>query len=690
MSDKFNNDELINEFIELLKITNTDINNITDVKTTFIKLLTDKSIKNIENLDFINSLKRSCEFDFNLTQRKINKIIFEITKIVHHHFIEDLELNHIFYYPNGDVNFLSYTKDDRYLISTCQSKYGRVILWETNNYMPVYEDEFYHYGVDVSILDYNQELLLTSAFDMFISSFDINTQQKDSVTLNKIEEIFGSERFEISNAILSSCKKYLVCQNDPTPEIGNLMLVTFKIDESKEYIDFILLNYLSVNEKVRCLSLLINQKTNSDLAVFILNNTIYFYNFYENIVVKEVIFKDQLINLSTSRNGDFICVLVRLKDNLYELILYKVCQDNDIALDIYLKLESNNSFNFYFSNDSSSLVITNNSKTKMLDLKSRLFVKEIDIKFDECVALSNSNKYIATSINRTISIYDIETNKKIKYLKQHMNFVNYIAILNENEFVTAGDGELIFWRIDSLSAVSTIDSYEINFTFLFYDKFNNYLICNGYSNQVIVFNLNDKSEIIKIETELNNIDKCLSINEKIIVMGDNKITIYNFDGKKEKELNLFNEEINDIFLDNESSQLLCTGNRGDVLILCSNTFVEIDRKILNKRILNILCNNDYIVYVHKSNEIIVTDKNFNFIRLLTGHNGKITHLKILEKYLITSCENGFIKVWDLETGKYNSFFSNHGLGIDNFDINEQLKVIISVGSYNNEVRLWKF
>jgi len=189
-------------------------------------------------------------------------------------------------------------------------------------------------------------------------------------------------------------------------------------------------------------------------------------------------------------------------------------------------------------------------------------------------------------------------------------------------------------------ALQKIFSLTDNYTnsFLFQDK-------SLYEKRVEVLNLLDLNDDEKKLTESKEFSLALNSNPKNYEDLLNLIQKYN-------NMKIF--QISNIFNIQNKLPPSIINNIFNYMVSWKNpTTRTLDLKNLNneKSFIDNCLINDFYIFFSLNNEIYIYDiKTFEFITILKGHYGYITHLKVNKKFLYSLCDIR-IKIWDLDTFK---------------------------------------
>jgi len=166
-----------------------------------------------------------------------------------------------------------------------------------------------------------------------------------------------------------------------------------------------------------------------------------------------------------------------------------------------------------------------------------------------------------------------------------------------------------------------------------------------YEKRVEVLNLLDLNDDEKKLTESKEFSLALNSNPKNYEDLLNLIQKYN-------NMKIF--QISNIFNIQNKLPPSIINNIFNYMVSWKNpTTRTLDLKNLNneKSFIDNCLINDFYIFFSLNNEIYIYDiKTFEFITILKGHYGYITHLKVNKKFLYSLCDIR-IKIWDLDTFK---------------------------------------
>ena len=233
----------------------------------------------------------------------------------------------------------------------------------------------------------------------------------------------------------------------------------------------------------------------------------------------------------------------------------------------------------------------------------------------------------------------------------------------------------------------------------------------GESNEINIYNI-DNQEIIKkilLPEEIISKDDYNSVvissiknANKLFIISEKEIAILNIDNEKiEKRIKL-NTKLNkaNCTLSHDGKYLYYVdSSKKNIIIVNIEKEVILEKNIPNKILIDLIessNNNQFLFLVSKKN-IYKMDINDNkIVKEFNGHKKDITSIKITpnDKLLLSGDKDGFIKVWDIETGKkirdieINEKGSSHG--ISKIEISSNGKYVLSSPYLNfSKEKLWE-
>lgn len=199
-------------------------------------------------------------------------------------------------------------------------------------------------------------------------------------------------------------------------------------------------------------------------------------------------------------------------------------------------------------------IFNNKNVEKYSYFFSEDYICDFDIndtgEFGVCCGISSDSG----DINSFIYLLDFKQESFKNKIKLDHNMAYKIKYLNNNNIIIIGDNYLIILNKD----FKNIKKYDFCNKFVkFYDIKKNNGICyfltsdtkNSNKYEVHVINTLKKEAVFNIEQD--NVKNILYTGNRIIVLSQNKIDIYNTDGKLEKTINI-TDNLNIIFGDSNS------------------------------------------------------------------------------------------------------------------------------------------
>lgn len=232
---------------------------------------------------------------------------------------------------------------------------------------------------------------------------------------------------------------------------------------------------------------------------------------------------------------------------------------------------------------------------------------------------SRDGKYLAIAGgNKTISIYDAISFKKIKELYGHQELVFDLAFSNDNKHLLSGswDGTMIVWDMSTLEPEKRFDLGNVS----------------PYS---VSFDAND---VYAISGDL----------------GDN-INYFEIDSKKIfRDLIGHTKAISDMSFKPDGSRLVSVSWDNTIKIWDASTGMQLKKRKLSETPVYSVCTDDkFILTGDASQTIKVWSWDMNQVQVLVGHGAAVTDIQISSDnlYIISRAANGEVIVWDYQTKK---------------------------------------
>ena len=297
--------------------------------------------------------------------------------------------------------------------------------------------------------------------------------------------------------------------------------------------------------------------------------------------------------------------------------------------------------------------------------------------------INNIIYLVYTNKNKSIIIFDIVNNKKINEIKNAhneniRNFRYYFDRINKRDLIisiSASDNNIKIWNANNFECLLNIQNINEN----------------GSLFSANIVNDNNKIYIITSNCNFEGLSE--------------SIKVYDFNGKKVKEINDSNERtfFIDSYYDTKLSNIyILTGNEGYV-----KSFDYINNKIYQKYSDNndkrahnsiIICNTG-----GKEDINLIESSLIGNIRIWNFHSGKLlSKIKIKRKelfgiclwnndYLFVGCNDNSIKLIELNSGNIIKDLYEHNSEVITIKkiIHPQYgECLISQGADNDQIKLW--
>lgn len=337
--------------------------------------------------------------------------------------------------------------------------------------------------------------------------------------------------------------------------------------------------------------------------------------------------------------------------------------------------------------DSEQLIsCSNDCKIKIWDIKAGYCIRELSGYY-----MSYDNRQIVSVSRSHIYIWD---RKKREYIHDiHLPvFYKPTAITYDGDIIVTGhsNGMIRIWKADSEDPIYSIQGHDDEISTII---FGNNILLSGSKDRCIKVWMFDEQKQIKCKSIFEGHTSGIS---SIIVQGDNFIScsrddtirkwaFQNYVGNKNIRLDGDGIKCNVHIYNN--SIIAGFGDHGNKALHIWN--ISTRSHITNLRTgpgnpTAITHNGNYII-CGSFKTIKIWDNRFSLIRTIKGHNGQITALSSIEKYITSGSWDHVIKLWNMTTGDLVHTFVGHTDTIYSLSITNDY--IIS-GSGDNTIRIW--
>ncbi len=285
--------------------------------------------------------------------------------------------------------------------------------------------------------------------------------------------------------------------------------------------------------------------------------------------------------------------------------------------------------------------------------------KYTDLKND--FALSPDGKYLAKAkIGDVVRIWDVESGQIISELRGHKKAVLSVAFTSAgNEIITgSADGTLKRWEVMTGREVQQYEGHREVVFYVALSEDNSKIISGSWDGSAKVWDLNsgdqlshhvfENSSPYKIEFYKNDI-------YAFVANLDKTLNLYELDSKK--IIREFVGHTNIIHgFDYSEEQLISVSWDGTVKSWNVNSGLQDWRHHLKRPLYAVDINNqgEKVAVAGETRVIhIYNSKDGHLLQKLEGHHASVTNLKFSanDQRLVSSSEDGMIKIWDLESGK---------------------------------------
>lgn len=270
--------------------------------------------------------------------------------------------------------------------------------------------------------------------------------------------------------------------------------------------------------------------------------------------------------------------------------------------------------------------------------------------FSVCVKYSNNDNHLVYgSINGTISILDSRTLELLHKLKGHKGQINSLTYSCDNKFLaTSTENAIKIWDVYSNKKVHTINRCDIcNLSF---SKNNKYLISTHSFNDKYIIHIRDANNDYKnIESFLSDCFGSFSHDDKYFITSlDNSLIFLDTETWKNfKTIPLENNDSKNFISFSSDNKYLALASKKSLKILNANTF-ELLHKISNFKgdiyFLKYSPDNKYLVSCsHENDNLKIWDaKTYNLLQILDSEKIDFSNDN---KYFASTGKDGSIQIW---------------------------------------------
>ena len=430
-----------------------------------------------------------------------------------------------------------------------------------------------------------------------------------------------------------------------------------------------------------------------------LNSDVLIYDFFSNLRNKVDLHREQLIEKIHLKSDEIIRQLSE-KENEYKLNaqkLQKISLDNLKNVDM---VEINQQIRFPVLNNIKPTELSNKIKKCIEKIKKEidkyqnelLFYKRLDFipKFDHNFGLltdkkysnlvmtgskllkefnnnkksslirsikviPNSTKFISSSNEASIKIWNYVTGECVQSLNGHQNCVANILLINDHKmFSCSTDNTIKLWDLNTYECLKTLNCTSPIYSLCLIS--NNILASGCEDGNIIIWNMTDYTKIKTIKAHDSWISCLKSKTGSSLFLScsnDSKIKLWNIKAfELTKELNGHTNRVNFIEFIYDNSLLSCSHDKTIKLWNldngeCLKTF-EFDDSLKSIKLLG---ENLVIVASSSKDNLVIFDLNNKMIvHKLLGHSSYVYPLELFDDgcKLLSGSDDGSIRCWALE------------------------------------------
>ena len=285
------------------------------------------------------------------------------------------------------------------------------------------------------------------------------------------------------------------------------------------------------------------------------------------------------------------------------------------------------------------------------------------------ISISPDGSILASSSHNIIMLWDLETNKIIKKLKGHSNYVNSLFFNSDGQWLTScsWDDTVKIWNLKEPQLQESVHfiSYDTEVSFAAFLPSKGEIITTSWDNKILIWQVNDKNELVSFQlgehdTSINS--ACLNHNERYLVTASLDGIIKLWDIENFVLLGVFKH------IPTHGSFKGATGIN----------YMEFHP------------NESFFVFATNDFSILVWDFTsfFNIIHL-GSHWGRTTSISCCEikNYIATGSDDASIIIWDLQERKDLHWLDNEE-SVDSLSFSPNGKFLASSSFGNTKINIW--
>jgi WD40 repeat protein len=356
-----------------------------------------------------------------------------------------------------------------------------------------------------------------------------------------------------------------------------------------------------------------------------------------------------------------------------------------------------------FSSNGKKIITISGKRIYLWDAATGKRIKQFKCKnslLKNVVSFSNNDKYIiATNDDNSVVLFDVDSIVE-KTFQGHNDEVNS-AFLNPNGDLlisSSNDKTVRIWDVQSEKEVTRLEAHQWEVNMAVFSSNSLFALSASEDHSAILWDSNKGEYINKFlfSTGIKWIN--FSHDEKFMaISSEDETRVYNTSTGNLLLSSHINQNIEDaFFISNEFS------SDNKYLVISSNKYVEIwdiEENKLHRKLNGKACWVKSLKFSNDGKHVLTTSDNFE-ARINEVETGKLTHTMIghsgqLEsvnysydgKFVVSASKDSTARVWSAETGEQLHLLRGHQRGVYSalfsFDNN-----LIVTSSYDKETRIW--
>lgn len=317
---------------------------------------------------------------------------------------------------------------------------------------------------------------------------------------------------------------------------------------------------------------------------------------------------------------------------------------------------------------------------------------------------ADSSKLFYGSWELIVNIWDMKKGQELPSLNgySYPDICDIFLIQNDKKIVSVhDDNSICFWSRKSGELLNRIEDSYASFGTVSIGESGRYMLVEQYGDMHL-WNI-PKSKKMKIFRKkstsidsMNSVKKamrfCMGGDAMAVGSGSGTITIWNLDTKKRlKRFKGHKSTIVSILFSQDEKYMLSTSRKHIAKLWDVQSEKELQSFEIDSTI-NIVFsgNGKKVAWALHPNKIAVYDiEKSKIVHILKGHHFAVSSLKISRdgRYLVSNSTEGYIKLWNLKTGKESQSFRKQYGRLIAFSISKNSKYVL-LGLISGNVRVW--